>query len=326
MCTALSLVNGDFYFGRNMDIAYSFLERVVFTPRNFAFAYKKMPSVDTHYAMVGMACVQEGYPLYAEAINEKGLGMAGLNFPEYAHYADIESVDKDNITPYEFIPWILGGCKDMAEAKLAVEKLSLIAIPFSQRIPLAPLHWIISDKTGSIVVEQTSSGLKIHDNPTGIMTNNPQFDFHMTNLSNYLGCSPYEPQNHIYTAPIPSIGHGFGGVGLPGDNSTCSRFVRAVFAKGNSVFAGDCSEGDNIAQFFHILENVAVVRGATRLTDGTPDYTTYASCANADKGIYYYKTYGNSQITAVKMHAHNLDDTNITEYTLITEQQIRYQN
>lgn len=325
MCTCFSYQNGDFYFGRNMDLEYHFGEQVIVVPRNMPLTFKATDPIDRHYAMIGMATVIDNYPLFAEAMNEKGLCMAGLNFEGYAHYTDTQITNGLNLTPYEIILWLLAKCNNVDEAVLQLAKLNIVAIPFTKQIPLPTLHWIIADKTKSIVLEATVAGIKIFDNPVGVLTNNPTFDFHLTNLRNYLHCTPKEPlKTQILDLALSPLGVGAGALGIPGDSSTTSRFIRTVFAKGYSKCAP--TESANLSQVFHILDNVAMIRGNVLTHDGAYDITTYSSCSNADKGIYYYKTYENNQIQGVKMFQENLDSTTLVTFPLQTVQQIHYHN
>lgn len=194
MCTAVTYKTKDHYFGRNLDLEYSYDEAVTITPRNYEFSFRKAGRLTTHYAMIGMAYVQDNYPLYYDATNEKGLSMAGLYFPGNAVYQGLRE-GVDNVSPFEFIPWILGQCATLASARKLLSRINLVDISFSEELPLSPLHWIISDATGSITVESVESGLKIYDNPVGVLTNNPTFDYHMFNLNNYMDLSTEEPEN-----------------------------------------------------------------------------------------------------------------------------------
>lgn len=109
MCTAVTYKTGDFYFGRTLDYDFSYVEEVTITPRRYPFHFGSMGTVDTHYAIIGMAYVLDGYPLYYDAVNEKGLGIAGLNFVGNAYYGD-KIPGKDNIAQFELIPWIFSQC------------------------------------------------------------------------------------------------------------------------------------------------------------------------------------------------------------------------
>ena len=324
MCTCITYENGDFYFGRNLDLEYNFGEKVVITPRNYRFAFKKQTEMREHYAMIGMASVQQEYPLYAEAVNEKGLGMAGLNFPGNAVYYN-EAEGKDNVAPYELIPWLLAQCASVREAQRVLEHISILNVPFAPGLPLAPLHWMIADREAAIVLESTRDGVRIYENPYGVLTNNPPFPYYQAHMGNYVNLSPGYPENQFAGGVnLPVYGQGLGAVGLPGDFSPASRFVRAAFLKWNSRSSGD--EASNVSQFFHILDGVAMVRGSVITAEGKEDITTYSCCVNAGKGIYYYKTYDNNQIQAVCMNEENMEKESLTVFELLKEQQINWQN
>ena len=324
MCTAATYKTKDFYFGRTLDYEFSYGDEVAVTPRNYPFAFRQMGTINSHYALIGMAYVAGDYPLYYDAINEKGLGMAGLNFVGNADYKEI-APGRDNIAQFEFIPWILGQCATVAEARVLLEKINLINTPFSEQLPLAQLHWLIADRDEAITVESVKEGLKVYDNPVGVLTNNPPFDQQMFQLNNYMYLSPKSPENRFSDAlPLHTYSRGMGALGLPGDLSSQSRFVRVAFTRMNSI-SGD-SESESISQFFHILGSVDQQRGCCDVGEGKYEITLYTSCCNADKGIYYYTTYENHQITAVDMHREALDGDRLARYPLITGQQIRMQN
>lgn len=325
MCTSIAMKRDHFYFGRNMDFQYEFGERIVITPRSYPFSFRRAGEMKRHYAMIGMATVMAGYPLYAEAANEKGLCIAGLNFPENAYYSTVPDSGKANVSPFELIPWLLGSCASLAEARKLLENTCLVAIPFSDKVPLAPLHWHIADKTGSIVLESVADGMRIYENPVGVMTNNPPFDFHMQNLSQYMNLTPKQPDNCFCTMTgLKPTSMGLGSVGLPGDFSSPSRFVKASYLLLNS----DCKrdEESGLAQFFHLLASVSMVRGAVIVPDGRYEITTYSCCIDADQGIYYYTTYSNHQITAVCMDREDLTCAKLIEFPIRKKQRIFREN
>ncbi len=314
MCTAISLTTKNHYFGRNLDLEYSYIETITITPRNFPFPFRNKETLTSHYALIGTAFVQDNYPLYYDATNEKGLSMAGLNFPENAYYFP-DKDGKDNITPYEFIPWILGQCATLSEARLLLERINLLNKSFRSDLPLSPLHWIIADKTGSIVVESLKSGLHVHDNPVGVLTNNPPFEMQLFHLNNYMRLSNMPPLNHFSEElNLKRYSNGMGAMGLPGDWSSQSRFVRASFVKLNSKCG--ISEEESANQFFHILGSVEFPRGCVAMEKDIYEITVYSSCCNTDKGIYYYKTYENFDIIAIDMHRENLDTNNLICYDM----------
>ena len=323
MCTAISYLNRDHYFGRNLDLEVSFHERVTVTPRNYPFIFRNVPAIPKHYAMIGMATVVEDYPLYYEATNEHGLSMAGLNFPGNAVYHPVKD-RKLNIAPFELIPWILGQCKSINETKALLEETNLADISFSTSLPHSPLHWMIADRNQAIAVEPVNEGIKVYDDPVGVLTNNPTFDFHMHYLCNFLNITPKEPSELFCgKLKLSPYSRAMGGIGLPGDASSASRFVKASFHMINSV--SDGTENDNVGQFFHILDSVSMIKGSVLLGD-KPDKTIYSSCCNTDKGIYYYTTYENRQITAIRMNALDLNSPVLIQYSLRNSQQIMYEN
>ena len=324
MCTAATYKTNDFYFGRTLDYEFSYGDEVTITPRNYTFHFRKTGTLESHYAMIGMAYIAGNYPLYYDAVNEKGLGIAGLNFVGNADYKK-EVNDKDNVAQFEFIPWILSQCATVKEAIASIERLNLIDEPFSKELPLAQLHWLIADRNEAITVESVKDGIHIYPNPVGVMTNNPPFDAQMFALNNYMHLSPKSPQNSFSDKlPLHTYSRGMGALGLPGDLSSQSRFIRVAFTKMNSVSGS--SENESVSQFFHILGSVDQQRGCCDVGEGKYEITLYTSCCNNDKGIYYYTTYENHQITAVNMHNENLDGKNLIRYPLILGEQIKMQN
>lgn len=327
MCTAITYKTKDHYFGRNLDLEYSYKESVTITPRNYAFGFRKAGEMKSHFAIIGMAYVSGGYPLYYDATNEKGLSIAGLNFPENADYKPYCD-GKDNVTPFELIPWLLGQCETVSDAKSLLGRINLLNENFSDELPLSPLHWIISDKERSITLEPLKAGIRIYENPVGVLTNNPPFDYHKLNLNNYMSLSRGEPKNTFSDesrgVSLKTYSRGMGAIGLPGDYSSASRFVRASFVKENSLSGN--SEEESVGHFFHILKSVEMPRGCVELKDGVYEITVYSSCCNTDRGIYYYTTYDNSRITAVDMHREDIFGRELINYPLKKGQSIDYQN
>ena len=329
MCTAVTYSTKDHYFGRNLDLEHSYHETVTVSPRNKIFPMRRMEDLTRHYALIGMAFVVGDYPLYYDATNEKGLSMAGLNFPHSAVYREPEE-GKDNVASFEFIPWILGQCATVAEARPLLSRINLTTDAFSEQLPPSSLHWMIADQNEVIVFEQTARGGTIYENPVGVMTNEPPFDYQMTHLQDFMNASASLPENRLVPgAELTPYSRGMGGMGIPGGLSSASRFVKVAFTRMNSI-SGD-SESESISQFFKILGSVEQQRGCCRLgtdPDGNAvcEYTIYSSCCNMDRGIYYYTTYENSQIHAVDMHKEDLDGDAVVAYELVKGQSIATQN
>lgn len=310
MCTALSYQAKQHYFGRNLDLERGYGESVVITPRHFPFPFRYAPALPKHYAMIGMAAVSNDYPLYFEATSEKGLSMAGLNFPGNAVYAPYAE-GCDNIAPFELIPWLLGQCADIAQVREKLARINVVNASFSESLPVSPLHWLIADRDESITLECTREGMKVFDNPYGVLTNNPPFDFHLANISRYMELNEGTGQNALAPGkPLQSDGLGFGAIGLPGDFSSVSRFVRAVFVKEKSLCGAD--ENAAVHQFFHMLQAVAMPKGCVRTPGGEYEYTRYSSCCNTDTLTYCYNTYQNLSIRQVELHAADADGDVLT--------------
>ena len=173
MCTAATYCSGDFYFGRNLDYEFSYGEHVTITPRNYPIRLHG-GALDRHYAMIGMAHIQNDYPLYYDAVNEKGLCIAGLNFVGNAVYPPVTQ-GVASVPQYALIPWLLGTCATVAEARNALARVVVDNTPFAPELPCAQLHWLVADRSGCIVVEATADGLHVYDDPVGVLTNNPPF-------------------------------------------------------------------------------------------------------------------------------------------------------
>ena len=324
MCTAATYLTQDFYFGRTLDYEFSYGEEIAVTPRNYPFHFRHTENLEKHYAIIGMAHMAGDYPLYYDAVNEKGVGMAGLNFVGNAYYHKEES-GKKNVASFEFIPWVLAQCATLDEVRELIADLNIVDTPFSENLPSGMLHWIISDKSGSITVESMKDGLHIHENPVGVLTNNPPFPQQLFSLNNYMNLSPKQPQNTFSAdLPLTTYSRGMGALGLPGDLSSASRFARVAFTKSNA--RSGASELESVSQFFHILGSVDQQRGCCEVSDGKYEITLYTSCCNADKGIYYYTTYENHQITAVDMNRENLDGETLSRFPLVQGEQIRWEN
>lgn len=308
MCTAITYHTRHFYFGRTLDYECGYTEEITVTPRGY---------LGNRFAMIGMAYTVEDYPLYYDAVNEAGLCMAGLNFVQNAYYRSGEGV-----APHEFIPYILGQCASVRQAKTLLEQTTLVSHGFGE-LPIARLHWMIADKQGCLVVEPTERGLTVYDNPVGVMTNDPPLPQQWQHLRAYRHLSNQTPPN-TFGLDLEEIGRGMGSIGLPGDYTSSARFVRAAFVRANAI--SFTSEKESVGQFFHLLDSVAIPRGCCDIGEGHYHHTLYSSCMNADKGIYYYSTYDNRQISAVHMRQADREGKRLLRYPRIVEQQICCQN
>lgn len=290
MCTALSFKTADTYFGRNLDYDFSYGERIVIVPSSHPLLFHNGKHLENHFAIMGIAHLDKDYPLFYDAINDVGLGMAGLNFVGNAFYHK-KSKMKANVASFELIPYVLGQAKNVKEATRLLEKIVVTDEAYSDLYPPSALHWLISDLEESIVLEVQKDGMHIYKNPYGVLTNNPPFLEQINSLNLHYGLSPKDPENTL----VPHLkdkkfySRGLGTIGLPGDLTSSSRFVRAVFARFHSVSPTD--ESSSVHQYFHIMGSVEQVRGLCEVKENEYEYTIYTSCYNLSKGLCYLKTY-----------------------------------
>ena len=190
MCTAIVYKGKDSYFGRNLDLHLHYSESVTVTPRKYPFPW------DSLYAMIGVATIQENYPLYYDAVNEMGLAMAALNFPGIAYYPQ-KCKGKDSVAPFEFIPWVLSRFSCAREAVQAIRRIRITDTPFSPEYPITPLHFMLCDREHCFVIEPTRKGVQIYENPVGVLTNSPDFPYHLYNLCNHQILSSAPAENKL---------------------------------------------------------------------------------------------------------------------------------
>jgi choloylglycine hydrolase len=297
MCTALALRGRSCVFGRNLDLEYTYDETVTIVPRHYPLHFRMTQSLPHHYAIIGIAYVQDDYPLYYDAINEKGLAIAGLRFPESTVYRS-NATNRTGIAPFELIPWLLGQCASVADARERLSEIDLVKIDFSPALPCTPLHWLIADQTKSIVLESREHGLDIFENLVDVLTNEP----------------PFPQQIDALNRTSDDIPDGY---------SSAARFRRAVYIK-NKMAAAPI-ETDPIHRFFHLLDSVSIPCG--QLVPTHPGMITqYSSCCDMDQCIYYYTTYENRTIQAVELYRDDPDGTKLISYPLLKKGQPHLQN
>lgn len=310
MCTAINVKLKDTYFGRNLDLDYIFDARVIIVPRNYEIKFKKEDTIYSHYAMMGVGIVIDEYPLFADAINEKGLSIAGLNFPFNAKYYEYDE-SKKNLTTYELVLYLLATCKDIHEVKKELKNINVLNEDFSPHVKLTPLHFLISDKESSIVLETTVDGMKVYDNKFNILTNNPPFEYQKEYLSNFesLTNQSIDP-NTISLSSQLFYSYGSGGYGLPGDYSSASRFIKAHFVK--NYLVPSKKELENVRSFFSVLDSVYMPYGSIKTALGY-EHTMYTTCYNSSRGILYYKTYENPNINEILLNKYDLDKASLIQ-------------
>lgn len=313
MCTGIRFTDtaGSMYFGRNLDWTQGYGERVVVAPpaAQVPAAFRRPGDLDAQHAhtVIGMGIIAEGIPLYFDCGNDAGLAVAGLNFPQSACCADPAAVQPDatNVAAYEFPFWIARNFATLDEVRQALAQTVVVAKPVSPQLPVAKLHWLIGDATGSIVVECLEEGLRVWENDVDVLTNEPNFGWHRQNIRNYLMLSGAEPAATTWDrAQLAPFGSGMGLQGMPGDYSGPARFVKAAFV--NSHYPAQSEEGANVTRLFRTLGSVAVPMGAAQMPDGSSEITLYTSCFAAASCTYYHATYDDPQIRAYPLSAYDL--------------------
>ena len=282
MCTAIKYQNNQCLFGRTLDVPTSYGEELIIIPRNKEMKYRYLKKQHFHYAMLGIGLYREAFPLYFDAINEKGLGIAGLNFPKEAYYE--KRIEEElNLCVFELIPYLLGCCGSVEEVKQVLAQIHLCDEAFSDTLSTTPLHWLICDQKECMVLESTKRGLHFMDNPVGVFTNSPTFDYHMQHLQQYQNITNF-PQNTTWgNYQLKPYSYGMNAIGLPGDFSSSSRFVRMVYLKEHVKSKND------IDTFFHLMYQVMVLKGWVYIDDKNDQSTKYISCYDLKKGILYYQ-------------------------------------
>lgn len=306
-----------------MDLDYSFNELTLIIPRNYKINFKKTDPIDNHFAIIGIGTIIDNYPLLAEGANEKGLAIAALNFPSNASY--YEKVNsKTNLAPYELMLYLLAKCENITQVKLALNNINVVDIDFNENVKNTPLHFMVSDKDSSIVIETLKDKMYVIDNPFNILTNNPPFYYHKENVNNYMNLSVNTPINNFDNdLKLKPYSYGMGAMFLPGDYSSASRFIKALFIKNNLELFND--EFSNVRQFFNCLDSVKMIKGIVK-TDKGFEYTRYSSCINLDKGLLYYKTYDNPYINVIDMYLSDLEKDELIFYHMINCFKICKQN
>jgi choloylglycine hydrolase len=313
MCTAININSTNTYFGRNLDLDYQFDTKFIFTPRKYIIKFKNEAPIERHYAIYGLGIVKNNYPLYADAINEEGLAIAALNFPYNAVYNDLKN-GKINLTTYELMLYLLSVCSNLKEVELRLSFINILDMPFDDSLQTTPLHFLISDKTGSLVLESTSSGLHIYDNPFQILTNNPPFNYQLEYLSHFDDLSPNtKTPNAKETFSKIFFSNGNCARGLPGDYSSSSRLIKANFVKNNLIKSNN--EIFNIHSFFSVLDSVNMPCGSI-LTEKGFEYTRYSDCYNLDRQILYYKTFENPNLHSINLKSLNKEFSHLISFKL----------
>lgn len=240
-----------------------------------------------------------------------------------------KAVAAKTVAPYEMVSWVLDNFSSTQEVKDNIGKIVVPASEFAAWHMVLPLHFIVTDAGGkSVVVEYIDGKLNVHDDPLGVITNSPSFDWQMTNLANYGNYSMHNPPPvKLGDVTIKPFGMGAGGLGLPGDFTPPSRFIRAVAFSQSAVPSS--TGNDAVLQAFHILNQFDIPKGAAREhetdKDGNivADYTVWTSASDLKTRQYFFRTYDNSQLRSVDLMKMNLDAADIITFSMKGSEEIK---
>ncbi len=293
MCTVIACRAADTLVGRNLDLEYSLGERVTLLPRRAPFVCRQTCAPTEGFAVMGMAYMPHEQPLFYDALNEKGVYMAGLNFPLWATYAPADSPDA--VAPFELIPYVLRQCATAREAADLLLRTTVAAVPYSEELALTPLHWFLCDGAESFAVEPLCDGLHVEPNAVDVLTNSPPLSYHQIRLADFTALQTDAPPAAFGDVPTPLYSRGMGGLGLPGDFSSSSRFVRAAFMRCHAPWL----EGDAArAHTLRMLSCVSFPKGCVRVGE-RDEITVYSSCCALREGRYSYITYEDFTIRSI---------------------------
>jgi choloylglycine hydrolase len=330
-CTGITIKpkDGSVIFARTLEFAADLKSNVIIVPRGTEYvgtAPGNKPGLrwKTKYGTVGVNAFD--MPVVVDGLNEKGLHVGLFYFPGFAKYQEVNADDLGKaLAPWEIGSYLLGTCLDLKEAVAAAKSVLVGEVVQKEMGIVPPVHLIVTDASGkSVVLEYVGGELRVHDNPFGVMANSPTFDWHMTNLSNYVTLSKKNMEKiDLAGKEIKGLGQGSGMLGLPGDFTPPSRFVRAVAFSKTAQPVDKAKEG--VLQAFHILNQFDIPKGAAQgIEHGTEvyDYTLWTSAADLKNLRYYFRTFDNSRIRMVDMKAVNLDAQEIKTISMKGEEEI----
>ncbi|MBR3879494.1 MAG: choloylglycine hydrolase family protein [Clostridia bacterium] len=312
MCTAIFDNKFGGFFGRTLDLEYSLGQEVIKTEKGTPLSFMYEGEINARFSYIGMAhrarreVGGEKIPLYFDGMNECGLAVAALNFFGFARYNDRAERCR-NLASFEVVPYLLSSCGNVDCVRKLLSCANITADAFSESLPPTPLHFMVADRERSIVIEQTAKGLEIYDDPVGVMTNSPGFDYHMLRLADYSALSAKPPENTLCEwVDLPQYSRGLGGVGLPGDFSSSSRFIRAVFLKNHTLMPSEAfvqkgNESLALDRFLHIISGVSVPLGCIMTNKKMPVCTVYTSACDLDNLTYHYFSYSDRTLRTFRL-------------------------
>jgi len=327
-CTGIRLIaeDGTVVHARTDEFGVDTQSEVIMIPRGFARTGTTPDGANglkwtSKYASVGANAV--GIPILLDGLNEQGLAVGLFYFPTTAGYMKYSAADAGKtIAPWEVGSWILENFATVEEVRKNLDQIVVAGAVLKAWGFVPPVHYIVVDASGkSIVIEYVNGQLNVHDNPLGAMSNSPTFDWHMTNLRNYMHLSLTDlPPVLVGSVKLVALGQGTGMLGLPGDFTPPSRFVRAV-AFSTSVLPSKTGD-EAVLQAFHILNNFDIPKGATREAQKDEhgniiaEYTLWTSACDLKAKRFFFRTYENSQIRSVDLMKTDLGAKDIVTFSM----------
>ncbi len=316
MCTAIYDNIGGAFLGRTLDVEKDYGQSAVSVPMGTELNTRYVGKVKYGFSVIGTAFMAGGVPLFFDGVNSEGLAACALNFGSSCSYHSARS-DALNLASFEVIPYALAQFSTVTQIEQAFSSLNVTDDSFGNLQP-TPLHWIFADKQEAITVESVKDGTKIYKNEVGVLTNAPSFEYQLYRASEIMNLSNEGPRDNLTDGSLFRYSRGMGAIGLPGDSSSVSRFMRALF---NKRFAE--SGGDGVTRMMHLFDSVGVTRGTVICEDGTPSFTAYTSVMDLDKKAYYFTTYGNRQMRGLSIkNSHKCKQ--ICAYPMKSEQKIKF--
>ncbi len=319
MCTAIGYITDRLLFGRNLDVECGYGEKILLSQRRHPLRFRHEGLLDTHSAIMGIGVAHGDFPLLFDAVNEHGVCIAALNFPHYASYGEPRQ-DSASVAVYELIPYLLSKYESAREASRAAKELTVTGERVSPDMPSTPLHFILSDYDECYILESKEGRITPIRTDIRVLTNSPPYAYQTTNLQNYAVLSPGQVKKSDLQYPFFAYSNGMGALGLPGDYSSCSRFVRAAYLLRNSH--PEYEPVADVGHFFHLLHACAMPRGSVITEDGKEEYTRYSCCIDALEKCYYYVGYENSRISALEMSSCTLDGDSLLFFDMRFESDI----
>jgi choloylglycine hydrolase len=334
-CTGIRLiaVDGTVVAARTLEFAIDLQSEVLMVPRGYARTGttpdgKEGLKWTAKYASVGSNGV--GQPFLFDGLNEKGLASALFYFPTSATYMPYTAADAGRtMAPWELGSWMLENFANVEEVKASIGKVVIPAVVFEGWGFAPEVHFIVHDASGkSIVIEYVDGKLNVYDNPLGVVTNSPAFDWHMSNLRNYVNFSMTNvPPVKLGSVKLEPFGQGSGMLGLPGDFTPPSRFVRAV-AFSQSVLPSKTGR-DAVLEAFHILNQFDIPKGAAREREKDEhgnilaDYTQWTAASDLTAKRYYFRTYDDSQIRMLDLMKMDIDGKDLATIPMTGDEIIK---